>query len=93
MLCYGSGASRLIHNTTSIKRAPQARASADGGNQPPGESCIAQSLSATAKRVHRRTVFFARIIRDVAYSTLLKIARVLGVDVSELIDEIPDGEE
>jgi DNA-binding Xre family transcriptional regulator len=31
--------------------------------------------------------------RDVAYSTLLKIARVLGVDVSELIEEIPDGEE
>lgn len=28
--------------------------------------------------------------RDVAYSTLLKIAKVLGVDVSELIEEVPD---
>jgi DNA-binding Xre family transcriptional regulator len=30
--------------------------------------------------------------RDVAYSTLLKIAKVLGVDVSDLIEEVPDEE-
>jgi DNA-binding Xre family transcriptional regulator len=28
--------------------------------------------------------------RDVAYSTLMKIARVLGVEVSDLIEEVPD---
>jgi len=28
--------------------------------------------------------------RDIAYSTLLKIARVLEVDVSDLIEEVPD---
>src|SRR6266446_3848796 len=28
--------------------------------------------------------------RDVAYSTLAKIAKVLGVDVSELTEEVPD---
>jgi DNA-binding Xre family transcriptional regulator len=30
--------------------------------------------------------------RDVAYSTLSKIAKVLGVDISELVEEIPDDE-
>jgi DNA-binding Xre family transcriptional regulator len=28
--------------------------------------------------------------RDVAYSTLLKIAKVLGVEVADLIEEAPD---
>jgi DNA-binding Xre family transcriptional regulator len=28
--------------------------------------------------------------RDVAHSTLVKIAKVLGVDVSELTEEVPD---
>lgn len=30
--------------------------------------------------------------RDVAYSTLMKIAKVLGVEVSDLIEEVPDEE-
>ncbi|HEX6484616.1 MAG TPA: helix-turn-helix transcriptional regulator [Ktedonobacteraceae bacterium] len=30
--------------------------------------------------------------RDVAYSTLVKIAKVLGVSVSELTEEVPDDE-
>jgi len=28
--------------------------------------------------------------RDVAYSTLVKIAKVLGVDISELTEEVPN---
>jgi len=30
--------------------------------------------------------------RDVAYSTLAKIAKVLGVEVSDLVEEVPDEE-
>jgi hypothetical protein len=30
--------------------------------------------------------------RDVAHSTLVKIARALGVDISELTEEVPDTE-
>ena len=30
--------------------------------------------------------------RDVAYSTLLKIAKALNVDVSDLTEEVPDNE-
>jgi DNA-binding Xre family transcriptional regulator len=54
-----------------------------------------QSKLQRAADVHPRTMsgIYNDPYRDVAYSTLLKIARVLGVDVSELIEEIPDGEE
>lgn len=31
--------------------------------------------------------------RDVSYSTLLKIAKVLGVEISDLIEEIPEEKE
>jgi hypothetical protein len=31
--------------------------------------------------------------RDVAHSTLVKIAKVLGVDVSELTEDAPDSKE
>ncbi len=32
------------------------------------------------------------LYRDVAYSTLVKLAKALDVDVSELTEEIPDGD-
>ncbi len=54
-----------------------------------------QSKLQRAADVHPRTMsgIYNDAYRDVAYSTLLKIAKVLGVDVSELTEEIPDREE
>ena len=51
-----------------------------------------QSKLQRAADVHPRTMsgIYNDPYRDVAYSTLVKIAKVLGVDVSELIEEVPD---
>jgi DNA-binding Xre family transcriptional regulator len=45
-----------------------------------------------AADVHPKTMqgIYNDPYRDVAYSTLMKIAKVLDVDVSDLIEEVPD---
>lgn len=54
-----------------------------------------QSKLQRAADVHPRTMsgIYNDPYRDVAYSMLVKIAKVLGVDVSELTEEVPDREE
>ena len=51
-----------------------------------------QTKLGRAADLHQRTMqqIFNDPYRDVTYSTLLKIAKVLGVEVSDLIEEIPD---
>ncbi len=53
-----------------------------------------QSRLGRAADVNPRTMqgIFHDPYRDVAHSTLVKIAKVLGVEVSELIEEVPDDE-
>ena len=53
-----------------------------------------QTRLARAADLNAKTVsdIFHNPYKDVAFSTLLKIAKVLGVDVSELIEEVPDEE-
>ncbi|GCF07814.1 helix-turn-helix domain-containing protein [Dictyobacter arantiisoli] len=45
-----------------------------------------------AADVHPRTMsgIYKDPYRDVAYSTLIKVAKVLGVEVSELIEDVPE---
>jgi DNA-binding Xre family transcriptional regulator len=51
-----------------------------------------QSKLQRAADIHPRTMsgIYNDPYRDVAHSTLVKIARVLRVDVSELTEEMPD---
>jgi transcriptional regulator with XRE-family HTH domain len=51
-----------------------------------------QSKLQRAADVNSRTMsgIWHNPYRDVAYSTLIKIARVLGVDVTELAEQVPD---
>ena len=51
-----------------------------------------QTKLSRAADLNAKTVsdIFHNPYKDVAYSTLLKIAKVLGVDVSELTEEVPD---
>ena len=51
-----------------------------------------QTKLSRAADLNARTVqqIFHDPYRGVTYSTLLKIAKVLGVEVSDLIEEIPD---
>ena len=51
-----------------------------------------QTKLSRAADLNAKTVsdLFHNPYKDVAFSTLLKIAKVLGVDVSELIEEVPD---
>ena len=59
---------------------------------------IAREKGVTMARLSRladvnpRTVeaIFKDPYRDVAYSTLAKLARALGVDVSDLIEDVPE---
>lgn len=48
-----------------------------------------------AADVHPKTMsgIYNDPYRDVVYSTLAKIAKVLGVEVGELIEEVPDTKE
>ena len=54
-----------------------------------------QTKLSRAADLNAKTVsdIFHNPYKDVAYSTLLKIAKVLGVDVSELTEEVPDNEQ
>lgn len=47
-----------------------------------------------AADVHPRTMsgIWHDPYRDVAHSTLVKIARVLGVDIADLTEEVPDNQ-
>ena len=51
-----------------------------------------QTKLSRAADLNAKTVsdIFHNPYKDVAFSTLLKIAKVLGVDVAELIEEVPD---
>ncbi len=53
-----------------------------------------QTRLARAADLNAKTVsdIFHNPYKDVAYSTLLKIAKVLGVDISDLTEEVPDDE-
>ncbi len=53
-----------------------------------------QTKLSRAADLNAKTVadIFHNPYKDVAYSTLLKIAKVLGVDVSELTEEVTDDE-
>jgi len=54
-----------------------------------------QTRLGRAADVNARTMqgIFHDPYRDVAYSTLVKIAKVLGVEVSDLTEEVPDDDE
>jgi DNA-binding Xre family transcriptional regulator len=56
------------------------------------EKGFTQTKLSRAADLNARTIqqIFHDPYRDVTYSTLLKIAKVLGVEVSDLIEEIPD---
>jgi len=51
-----------------------------------------QTKLSRAADLNAKTVsdLFHNPYKDVAFSTLLKIAKVLGVEVSKLIEEMPD---
>ncbi len=53
-----------------------------------------QTKLSRAADLNAKTVsdIFHNPYKDVAFSTLLKIAKALTVDVSELIEEVPDEE-
>jgi DNA-binding Xre family transcriptional regulator len=53
-----------------------------------------QTKLSRAADINARTMqgIFHDPYRDVAYSTLMKIAKVLNVEVSDLIEEVPDEE-
>ena len=54
-----------------------------------------QTRLSRAADLNAKTVsdIFHNPYKDVAFSTLVKIAKVLGVEVSELIEEVPDDDD